>query len=96
MTDQASTTRFAGQRKNLKKYGILFFDSIPAALAGRDAILTLCATADQVNVVIRAEGVAQEGLVLAIHAKVKVFCGNAWWIIHERRKADAWYDTEQE
>jgi hypothetical protein len=24
--------------------------------------------------------------------KVKVFAGNAWTIIHERRKADGWYD----
>ncbi len=96
MTDHAPTTRLGGQRQNVKKYGLALFDSIPQALAGREGILRLCESNAQVNVVIRAEGIAQEALILAIHSKIRVFCGSAWYLIHERRKADGWYESEQE
>jgi hypothetical protein len=80
----------------LKTYGIIFFDSASSALYAREEIIALAEKCDQLNVVIRAEGTSQEAALLALHAKVKVFSGNAWWIIHERRKADGWYDSPQE
>lgn len=84
------------QRGGLKKYAVVFFESMPQALAARDAIIAQCVTCDQLNIVIRAEGNSNEATLLAIDAKVKVYAGAAWWLIHERRKADGWYDSEQE
>lgn len=30
--------------------------------------------------------------LLGIHTKVKVYAGEAWTLIHERRKEDGWYE----
>jgi hypothetical protein len=83
-------------QKALKKYGILFFDTIPSALMAREEILQHCSQCDQLNIAIRAEGSANEAALLALHPNIKVFAGNAWWQIHERRKAEGWYDKPQE
>ncbi len=73
------------------RYAVLLFDTFPQALAQRDKILAKCADCDQLNVVIQAEGNMDDPALLGIHAKVKVYAGKAWALIHKRRIEENWY-----
>jgi hypothetical protein len=96
MAEPAKPPRSTRNPPALKQYKVAFFETAISAISAREEIAALCAKADQVNVVIRAEGNSQDAALGAIDAKIKVFAGTAWWQIHERRKADGWYDKSQE
>lgn len=76
-----------------KKYLAVFFDTFPAAKSARDDLLAQCESCDQLNVAIKAEGNMDDTELLGIHTKVKVYAGEAWTLIHERRRDDGWYET---
>ena len=77
------------KRKELIKYGVLFFDTLQKA---KDSIMEIeenAKSVDQLNIVIRAES-DMEIEELTKHGKV--FAGEAWALIHDRRVEDGWYD----
>ena len=78
-----------------KKYNVLFFDSFPAAKSGTDQMKSLCQECDQLNVVIKAEGNMDDQDLLGVDPKVKIYAGEAWTLIHERRRDDGWYNAPQ-
>lgn len=80
------------QTLNHKKYGVLFFETFQEAKAAGAIIQQNCQTVDQLNVVIKSEGVMDDPELLDLHQKVKVFAGSAWHLIHTRRKDEGWYD----
>lgn len=85
------------KKKNpLKTYKMVIYDTFNAAKQDREVIQKLCSGADQVNVVVRAEGNMDDPEILDIDQKVKLYAGAAWSLIHERRLTDGWYDSPQE
>ena len=72
-----------------KRYGVVFFKRIADAKADLDGLLEKAKEVDQLNIVIRAE---PEGIDDELTKYGKVFCGEAWTLIHERRIQDGWYD----
>ena len=82
--------------KPLKKYQVMFFESIPSALFAQAEILDQSSRYDQLNIVIRSEGANNDPTLQALNDNIKVYAGNAWWLIHERRKTEGWYDNTQE
>ena len=80
---------------SVKKYNLIVFDTFNEAKAARKRIEVLCAESEQVNVVIREEGNMEDGVLLGIDPKVKVFAGKAWTTIHERRAQEGWYDGNE-
>lgn len=83
------STLAAGKPKN---FAVLFYETFPEAKSHEADIAKACAEVAQLNLVIRAEGDMDDPQLLGIHPKVKIFAGAAWWLIHERRVAENWYD----
>lgn len=77
----------------IKKYGLIFYETLQAARADTLNLQTLSSQFDQLNIVIRAE-VTTDTADLGSYGKV--FTGAAWALIHERRKQDGWYDEPHE
>lgn len=77
-------------RHEVHRYDIVFYDTLAAAKADLAGIKEKAEKLDQLNIVIRAEGGLDDPDLNAL-AKVKVFAGAAWTLIHERRVADGWY-----
>lgn len=78
-----------------KVFKVAFYDTFNAAKAQKEEIQNLCASADQINVVIKAEGNMDDPDLLGIDEKVKIYAGEAWTNIHERRQEEGWYDQPQ-
>jgi len=72
------------------RYGMVLYETFAQAKSDLAGIRAARAKVDQLNIVIRAEG-NMEDPDLTPHGKV--FAGAAWTLIHERRKADGWYDA---
>ncbi|MCX6117823.1 MAG: hypothetical protein NT027_09790 [Proteobacteria bacterium] len=77
----------------LKKYDVVFFDTLQSARAEIEKIKSLANQCGQLNVIIRAEPSGDDS---DIQAFGKVFSGAAWALIHERRTQDGWYNAEHE
>lgn len=76
-----------------KKYGLVFFETPQSAKADLATLRDLASQCGQLNIVIRAEWLADDPELSSIG---KVFAGAAWALIHERRKQDGWYDEQHE
>ena len=74
-----------------KTYGILMFATFASARSSRELIIDKCSTHDQLNIVIKEEGNMDDPELIGIDPKVKVYAGEAWNLIHERRKEEGWY-----
>ena len=77
------------KKRELLRYGILFFDTLQKA---KDSIMEIeehAKSVDQLNIVIRAES-NMDIEELTKHGKV--FAGEAWALVHDRRVEDGWYD----
>lgn len=77
-----------------KQYGIVFYDTLPAAKADLETIRSKTSGVDQLNIVIRSEADMDDPELNDI-GPVKVFAGAAWTLIHERRMEDGWYEKPQ-
>jgi hypothetical protein len=75
----------------LRNFGLLIYDSFAAAKADLAGIKAAAQKVDQLNIVIRAEGPMDDPELTPFG---KVFAGAAWTLIHERRKADGWYEQK--
>lgn len=78
-----------------KFYRVLFYDTFKSAKDNASAIKEACSGCDQLNVVIKAEGNMNDPELCAIDVKVKLFAGEAWSLIHERRVEEGWYEAAQ-
>lgn len=76
-------------------YKVIFYDSFKAAKQDSQKIKESCDGCDQLNVVIKAEGNMKDPEILDIDEKVKLFAGEAWTLIHQRRSEEGWYDAAQ-
>jgi len=76
----------------IKKYGVIFFETLAAAKAELSALEAKSDGFDQLNVVVRAEANMNDP-DFNTHPKLKLFAGAAWTLIHERRNEDGWYDA---
>ena len=70
-------------------YGVVFFDTVQAAKDGIMEIEEQAKSVDQLNIVIRAE---TDMDIPELTAHGKVFAGEAWALVHDRRVEDKWYD----
>ena len=81
---------------SLRRYKLAIYDTFQQALKASDEIKHVSSQCDQLNLVIRQEGDMDNPKVLAIATNIKLFAGDAWTLIHERRLEDGWYDDDQE
>lgn len=72
-------------------HGALFYSTFAGARAAAQEIELACQGVDQLNVVIDQEGNMQDPELMGIHSKVRVYAGEAWSLIHRRRKKEGWY-----
>ena len=72
-----------------KRYGVVFYDTIEAAKEDGTVLLDKAREVDQLNIVIRAESPMDDSQLLQYG---KLFAGEAWTLIHERRVEDGWYN----
>ena len=77
----------------MQPYRVLFFKTFQEARQAKDTIAAECQNTNQLNVVIKEEGNMDDPSLLGIDPKVKVFAGDAWTLIHERRLKDGWYPS---
>jgi len=71
-----------------KSYRVIFYDTLNQAKADLEQLKRLAASCDQLNIVVRAEASMDDA---DLNQVGKLFCGAAWALVHERRKADGWY-----
>jgi hypothetical protein len=90
---QKTPVQARAQGTKLQRYSVVFYDSPAAAKHDLEKLRGLRSEVDVLNIVIRAEPPFDDSDLTPIG---KVFAGAAWTLIHERRKADGWYDKPQE
>lgn len=88
----APATKRSEQIK-LRRYGVIFFDTLAAAKAQIATIKSERPKYDQLNIVIRAESPMDDP---ELGKFGKVFAGAAWALIHDRRVSDGWYNEPHE
>lgn len=84
------------KNKQLKTYHVLFYKTFLEALNSQESITQECSKCDQLNLVIREEGNMDNPVLLGANPKIKIFAGEAWHTIHDRRLNDGWYAEAQE
>ena len=72
-----------------KRYGVVFYATLDAAKEDGDTLLDKAKEVDQLNIVIRAEAPMNDPQLLQYG---KLFAGEAWALIHERRVEEGWYN----
>ncbi len=78
----------------LKRYGVVFYDNHAQAREDIANLQVKSKEVDQLNIVIRAEGTMDDPELLKFG---KVFAGEAWHLIHQRRMIDdKWYNEPHE
>lgn len=75
-----------------KRYGVIFFASLSEARAKIEEIKVKAQDVDQLNIVIREEADMDDP---SLTPYGKVFAGEAWALIHDRRVEEGWYDKPQ-
>jgi hypothetical protein len=81
------------ERGTDRVYKVAFYDTLIQAKNDLDALRQLASECDQLNIVVKAEAPMDDAELSSVG---KLFCGAAWALIHERRKADGWYDQRHE
>jgi len=72
-----------------KRFGIVFYDSHLLAKEDAAQLLEKAKEVDQLNIVIKAEG-SMDDPELTQYGKV--YAGEAWTLIHQRRVEEGWYN----
>lgn len=103
MSDPSSTLAYASQKvlpqptEPLKpselRMGVLFYPTFAEAYGHKAQLTAAAKDWDQLNVVIEQEGAMDDPELLELAPNLKLFAGAAWWLIHQRRHEDGWYDT---
>lgn len=76
-----------------RRYAVKMFDTFVEAKSHLADIKSACQGCDQLNVVIKMEGDMTDPELLGVDPKVKLFAGAAWWLIHERRLEEKWFEA---
>lgn len=74
------------------KHGVIFFDTHAQAKNNLDQIKEMAQKVDVLNIVIKSEGSMIDPEITTYG---RMFAGEAWYLIHTRRKDDGWYDQLQ-
>ena len=77
--------------QEVKRLRMLQFESFDLAKKASERIQQVASECDCVNVVIREEGNMDDPELLGLAKQVRVFAGDAWFLIHERRQEEGWY-----
>jgi len=72
-----------------RRYGLVVYDTFQAAKADLATIAQKQQEFEQLNICIRQEGDMEDPELTKFG---KVFAGEAWALIHDRRVADGWYN----
>ncbi len=72
-----------------KRYSVVFYDTLEMAKNSCAELLEKAKDCDQLNIVIRCDADMDDPELLQYG---KVFAGEAWTLVHERRVEDGWYD----
>lgn len=73
-----------------KRYGVVFYSTLQAAKDDGPQLLERAKEVDQLNIVIRAEAPMDDPELLQYG---KIYAGEAWALIHDRRVEEGWYET---
>lgn len=88
--DPAPSVKKTTEQKHIpKRFGVVFYDTFKQAKEDGAQLLEKAKEFDQLNIVIRAEGSMDDPQLLQYG---KLYAGEAWTIIHERRLAEGWYE----
>ena len=90
--------RRSGPRRRLKKpkkIAVIFFETCQKVEQQKESLQQLCETCDQLNVVVEEESDMDNPSILGIHPKIKLYAGAAWFLVHQRRQDDGWYDQPE-
>ena len=74
-----------------KMIKVLFFATFELAYQAEEQIKAEAENCDQLNVVIEQEGSMTDPQLLSYSTRLKLFAGEAWSLIHQRRQQDGWY-----
>lgn len=72
-----------------KRYGVIFYDTLNGAKEDGPTLLEKAKEVDQLNIVVRAEAKMDDPDLLQYG---KLYAGEAWALIHDRRVEDGWYN----
>lgn len=73
------------------RYGVRFFTTFQQARSSKNELAESAEGYDQLNVVIVEEGDMQDAELLGVHPHIRLFAGQAWHLIHQRRQQEGWY-----
>ena len=77
-----------------KKFGVIFFEDFKQAKLKSDQLKSYSALCKQLNVVIEQEGDMDDVSLLSISTNIKIYAGEAWTVIHKRRREEGWYSDK--
>ncbi len=81
------------ERSPNKKYGVIFYDSFNHAKNDFANLQDKKNNFDQINIVIKEDGNMEDADLLKFG---KVYSGAAWYLVHERRVQENWYNSPHE
>jgi hypothetical protein len=69
----------------VEKIKVEFFNRQEEPLERKDSLIELSKTADRLYLVIKQENIANEEELANLSSKIKIYYGEAWYLIHKRR-----------
>ena len=99
-----SDSNFSNAKDNIDKtsnplaysqqnYNYKVFTSFDQARSACNQLKKLCESCDKLNVVIKQEGDMNDPTILNVSDKITIFAGEAWYLIHQRRIEEGWYNN---
>jgi len=79
-----------GRQKPLQHFAVVIYETLQDAKNDLSNIEKKSHEADQLNIVIRAEGISEDPDITKFG---KLFSGKAWALIHENRIQEGWYNV---
>jgi len=84
------------EKTNSKNTYILFFSNFNETKAEKERLTKLCDKYDAVYLIIKEENKEEHQEFLLLSQKIKIYTGNAWTLIFNRRIEEGWYLNSHE